>query len=648
MAGRARMGGMAGLERLGETFRRAVHAVTTAADARRLAWLNKADSHIGTTLDLQRTAKELADFIVPSLADGAAVDLLESVLLGGGAARPTSARVPLTRAMAVSAIDRLAHLEPDPVGELSTFHPTPKLAHRCLLSGRPILVRHIAPDAYETIAPTPHAAALLREAGVHSYMVVPLISRGVLLGLADFIRCAGRPPFTPADMALAAQLASKAAVLVDNARLYGRERETVVTLQRALLPKAAPPTLGLEVASSYRPAANASGVGGDWFDVVPLPGGRTALVVGDVMAHGLEAAATMGRLRTVARTLLNLDISPERVLARLDLAARDLEEDQVATCLCVLYDPALGTYRVASAGHLPPLLIDAAGNAEFMDLAVGAPLGTGVIPYDPVTVEAPEGSRIMMCTDGLIKDRTGDAGTWLERLRAAASGPQPPFADAFDMIWERTGCGERGTAGAAPGDTDGNGYGGGSGFGGGSGSRGRSGGGAGPSGNGAGDGGGGGGRFDDAIMLAAAPKSLSEAVIREWPLPADGTAARTARRLVRTQLDDWELSDLTEVMELVVSELVGNALRYGGGPGNLRLLRHSRLCVEVSDSGPDLPQIQHAMLSSEGGRGLQLINTMCRRWGSCRTPTGKVVWAEQDLPAPGPSPSGGGDGSRGR
>ncbi|WP_411575040.1 SpoIIE family protein phosphatase [Streptomyces fradiae] len=626
---------MAGLERLGETFRRAVHAVSTAADARRLAWLNEADSHIGTTLDLQRTAKELADFIVPSLADGAAVDLLESVLLGGGAARPTSARVPLTRAMAVSAIDRLAHLEPDPVGELSTFHPTPKLAHQCLLSGRPILVRRITPAVYETIAPTARAAALLREAGVHSYMVVPLISRGVLLGLADFIRCAGRPPFTPADMALAAQLASKAAVLVDNARLYGRERETVVTLQRALLPKAAPPTLGLEVASSYRPSANPSGVGGDWFDVVPLPGGRTALVVGDVMAHGLEAAATMGRLRTVARTLLSLDISPERVLARLDLAARDLEEDQVATCLCVLYDPALGTYRVASAGHLPPLLIDAAGNAEFMDLAVGAPLGTGVIPYDPVTVEAPEGSRIMMCTDGLIKNRTGDAGTWLERLRAAASGPQPPFADAFDMIWERTGGGEGDTAGAASGGTDGNGNGGASGFGGGF----RS--GSGSSGNGAGDGRGGDGRFDDAIMLAAAPRSLSEAVIREWSLPADGTAARTARRLVRTQLDDWELSDLTEVMELVVSELVGNALRYGGGPGSLRLLRHGRLCVEVSDSGPDLPQIQHAMLSSEGGRGLQLINTMCRRWGSCRTPTGKVVWAEQDLPATGPSPSGG-------
>ncbi|CAL9294681.1 SpoIIE family protein phosphatase [Streptomyces sp. NPDC030392] len=580
---RTRVAGMSGLERLGETFRRAVHTVTTLADARRLAWLNEADSRIGTTLDLQRTAQELADFMVPTLADGAAVDLLESVLRGGGASRPTGSKVPLARAMAVSAIDRLAHLEPDPVGELSTLHPAPKLPHRCLVTGRAHLVRHIAPDQYESIAPTPHAARLLKEAGVHSYMVVPLISRGVLIGIADFIRCAGRPAFTPADMALAGQLASKAAVLLDNARLYGRERETVVTLQRALLPKAAPPTLGLEVASSYRPAVDPSGVGGDWFDIVPLPGGRTALVVGDVMAHGLEAAATMGRLRSVARTLLNLDVSPERVLARLDLAARDLEEDQVATCLCVLYDPALGTYRVASAGHLPPLLIDPAGNAEFVDVAVGAPLGAGVIPYDPVTVEAPPGSRIMMCTDGLIKNRTTDAGVWLDTLRVAASGPQPPFSDAFDAIWTRTADGE-------------------------------------------------GRRFDDAIMLAAEPQALADGMMREWALPADGTAARTARRLVRTQLEEWELADLTDIMELVVSELVGNALRYGGGPGSLRLLRHSRLCVEVSDNGPDLPQIQHAELSAEGGRGLQLINTLCRRWGSCRTPGGKVVWAEQDLP----------------
>ncbi|MGV9273657.1 ATP-binding SpoIIE family protein phosphatase [Streptomyces griseosporeus] len=583
--GRARLPGRPALDRLlgSRGVRRAVEAATMVADARRLAWLSGADGRIGTTLDLERTAQELADFTVPTLADGAAVDLLESVLHGDEGDPPGGSRVPLTRAMAVTAIDQLGHLEPAPVGELSTLHPAPKLAYECLTSRRPVLVRRIAPDQYEQIAPTPQAARLMRGAGVHSYMVVPLVSRGVLIGIADFIRCGKRPPFGPRDVALACELAAKAAVFVDNARLYSRERDTVLTLQRALLPRAAPPTPGLQVVSSYRPAVDPSGVGGDWYDIVPLPGGRSALVVGDVMGHGLAAAATMGRLRSVARTLLNLDIAPERVLARLDLAARDLEEDQVATCLCALYDPAEGTYRLASAGHLPPLLVDTAGSADFVDVPPGAPLGAGVIPYDPVVVRADAGSRLLMCTDGLVKNRSGDVDGWLEGLRRAASGPRPELADVCETVWART----AGTYGQ---------------------------------------------RFDDAIMLVAEPCPPAGTLLCVWDLPADGTAARTARHLVRDRLAQWGLADMADATELVVSELVGNALRYGRGPGRMRLMRAERLCVEISDTGPDLPQIQHAPLSAEGGRGLQLINVLCRRWGSCRTSTGKIVWAEQDLP----------------
>ncbi|MFJ8845623.1 SpoIIE family protein phosphatase [Streptomyces cyaneofuscatus] len=549
---------------------------------RRLEWLSAAGDRIGTTLDLDRTAQELADYVVPGLADAVAVDLLESLLTGGEGERSGSAQAPLTRAMAVAQIDRLQHLEPDPVGELATVHPS-KLAYQCLTTRRPIVVRRIAPDQYEHIAPTSHSALTMRRAGVHSYLVVPLVSRGVLLGLVDFVRAGDRPPFTHADVALACELAAKAAVFVDNARLYGRERAAVVTLQRALLPRAAPSTPGLQVVSGYRPAVDPGGVGGDWFDVVALPSGRSALVVGDVMGHGLAAAATMGRLRSVARTLLGLDIAPERVLARLDLAARDLEEDQVATCLCAVYDHAERTYRLASAGHLPPLTIDAAGRAAFLDVPPGAPLGAGVIPYDQVTVRMPEGSRIMMYTDGLIKNRHEDIDVSLERLRTAVEGPRTSLSDSSEAAWTGTdSCGD--------------------------------------------------GRFDDAVMLMAETLSQPDAEVVSWPLPSDGSAAGAARRLVRAQLERWSLSELVDVTELVVSELVGNALRYGGGPSGLRLLRHDRLCVEVSDIGPDLPQIQHAPLSAEGGRGLQLINMLCRRWGSCRTPEGKVVWAEQDLP----------------
>ncbi|MEU0160631.1 SpoIIE family protein phosphatase [Streptomyces sp. NPDC006261] len=563
-------------------LRRAVDAAAAVSGTRRLEWLSAAGDHIGTTLDLDRTAQELADYVVPRLADAAAVDLLESILTGGEGERSGSAQAPRTRAMAVAQISRLQHLEPDPVGELTTVH-TSKLAHQCLTTRRPILVRRIAPDQYEYIAPTSHAARTMRRAGVHSYLVLPLVSRGVLLGLVDFLRSGDRPPFTQADVALACELATKAAVFVDNARLYGRERTAVVTLQRALLPRAAPSTPGLQVVSSYRPAVDPGGVGGDWFDVVALPSGRSALVVGDVMGHGLAAAATMGRLRSVARTLLGLDIAPARVLARLDLAARDLEEDQVATCLCAVYDHADRTYRLASAGHLPPLMIDAAGRSAFLDVPSGAPLGAGVIPYDQVTARMPEGSRIVMYTDGLIKNRHEDIDVLLERLRAAVEGPRTVLSDSCEAAWTGTdSCG--------------------------------------------------GARFDDAVMLMAETLSQPDAEVVVWPLPADGSAAGAARRLVRAQLERWSLSELADVTELVVSELVGNALRYGGGPSGLRLLRHDRLCVEVADIGPDLPQIQHAPLSAEGGRGLQLINMLCRRWGSCRTPEGKVVWAEQDLP----------------
>ncbi|WP_338483061.1 SpoIIE family protein phosphatase [Streptomyces sp. SCSIO 75703] len=566
-------------------------ALRPMADAlgarRRLAWLNEAGIRIGTTLDLGRTAEELADFTVPELADGCAVDLLESVLRfreGDRAgfredSRDGDADGLRLRAMAVSHVDGLS-LAPDPVGEVFVY-AAHRLAHRCLTSRRPVLVSRMERSDYAAVAPGPGEAEVLRRAGVHSYLAVPLIARGVLLGLADFVRAGGRPPFTRADAELATELASKAAVCVDNARLYMREHEHVVTLQRALLPRTSPDTPGLDVSSCYAPAGDPAAVGGDWFDVVALPSGRTALMVGDVMGRGLAAAATMGRLRTVARTLMALDIAPERLLARLDLAARDLEEDQVATCLCAVYDPYGGTFRIASAGHPPPLLTGPDGTASFLPVPAGAPLGTGVIPYDPVDFEVPERVRLTLYTDGLVRSRTAGLDARLERLREAVGGDLRGDGEVCEEVVERVG----------------------------------------------------GDRSDDAIVLVAGVRPLApEGDVYVRTLPPGGKAAGQARAMVRERLAAWGLQELTDTTELVVSELVGNALRYGNAPGELRLLRYGRLSVEVSDSGPDLPQIQHADVSDESGRGLQLINMLCRRWGSCRTPDGKVVWAEQDLP----------------
>ncbi|MFE1443404.1 SpoIIE family protein phosphatase [Streptomyces sp. NPDC058739] len=550
------------------------------AARRRLAWLNAAGLRIGTTLDLRHTAEELAGFAVPELADGCAVDLLESVLRFEEGDRSKGHEAPLLRAMAVSQIAGL-DLAPDPVGQL-TVHTPQRLGAQCLLSRTPVLRSRMTRADYDSVGPSPQAADLMRRAGVHSYMAVPLIARGMLLGMADFIRAGRRPSFTRADLALATELASKAAVYIDNARLYGRERIQVVTLQRTLLPRSAPQTPGLNVSSCYTPTSDPGGVGGDWFDVVALPSGRSAVMVGDVMGRGLAAAATMGRLRTVARTLMALDIAPERVLARLDLAVRDLEEDQVATCLCAVYDPWDNTFRVASAGHLPPLVTSPDGTASFLDIPVGAPLGTGVIPYDPIECAVPPGGRLMLYTDGLIRSRTEDVDEQLAGLLRTTRTALPQAAAVCDAV--------RADAGGDP--------------------------------------------ADDAIVLVADTVALApDSDVYVHQLPSDGSAASQARRTVRGLLAKWGLQDLLDSAELVVSELVGNALRYGHAPGELRLVRHERLSVEVSDTGPDLPQIQHADLSDEGGRGLQLINMLCRRWGACRTPSGKVVWAELDLPS---------------
>ncbi|WP_184574463.1 ATP-binding SpoIIE family protein phosphatase [Streptomyces zagrosensis] len=551
----------------------------------KLAWLSTASTHIGTTLDLKRTAQELAEFVVPQLADAVAVDLLEAVLQGEEGDRGAKGGVLATRrAMAVRTIDALTNLEPAPVGEIivrDEKHRDTLLTSVCLAQRTSVLVARMTDRDFDRVASTDSSAAKMRRGGVHSYMAVPLIARGLLLGSADFARAGDSPPFSATDLALAEQLASQAAVFIDNARLYGREREHVVSLQRSLLPRATPHTPGLVVHTSYAPAADARGVGGDWYDLMALPSGRTALVVGDVLGHGMSAVATMGRLRTVARTLMMLDTAPDRVLARLDLATRDLEDDQVATCLCAVYDLADSTYTLASAGHPRPLLVAADGKPSYVDVPAGAPLGAGVIPYDPIRVQVPAGSRMIFYTDGLIKTRTDDTDVQFGRLLDTVAQMSPERLDDGSLLT------------ALP-DSD--------------------------------------KRFDEAVLLTAAIDTTSAVRLSVWDLPPDGTAASIARRYVTEQLRRWDLSVLADVTELIVSELVGNALRYGQGPGRLRLLRGERLMIEVSDTGPDLPQIQHADVSDEGGRGLQLINMLCRRWGSCRTPTGKIVWAEQDIP----------------
>jgi len=407
-------------------------AVETEAARRRLALVADASARIGTTLDLERTARELADVAVPELADIAAVDLLEAVVQGRpstlGPAEP--ARI---RALAVEA-DRApdALAAADPPGQVARY-AFDRLVTECVRTGGPILVPQVGAEVLPRIARSPEAAELLARAGVHSYLVVPLIARGEVLGALDLKRTRNPLPFGEDDLVLARELASRAAVQIDNARWYQNARDTALALQRSLLPSHPPVTGGLEVASRYQPAGATAEVGGDWFDVIPLEGGKTALVVGDVMGSGINAAATMGRLRTATNTLASLDLDPARLLEHLDRITESLE-DSIATCVYAVHDPRLRQCRIANAGHLPPVRLRAGRPPELLDLPTGAPLGVGGVAFSTTTVDLGPGDRLVFYTDGLVETRQHPLDERLNALLALLDGPDRALQEVCDLL----------------------------------------------------------------------------------------------------------------------------------------------------------------------------------------------------------------------
>ncbi|WP_407986911.1 PP2C family protein-serine/threonine phosphatase [Kitasatospora sp. CMC57] len=291
-------------------------------------------------------------------------------------------------------------------------------------TARPVLVARVREDDFARIARDDRAAAVLRTAGVHSYLAVPLIARGEVLGALDLKRTRDRQPFDADDVVLATELAARAALCIDNARWYQRQRHAALALQRHLLPHAPAPPSGLEIAYRYQPAAGDGQTGGDWFDVIPVVGDRTALVVGDVMGSGINAAATMGQLRTAARTLGRLGLDPATVLDHLDHAAADLE-DTMTTCVYALYDPALHSCRIATAGHPPPVLVRPGRPAELVDVTAGAPLGVGAgIPFPTVDLRLDVNDELVLYTDGLVERRDQDIYTRLEALTDLLSHPR--------------------------------------------------------------------------------------------------------------------------------------------------------------------------------------------------------------------------------
>ncbi|MFD7229097.1 SpoIIE family protein phosphatase [Streptomyces sp. NPDC059881] len=547
---------------------------------RRLSVLNEASMRVGTTLDIARTAQELADLATEHLADAVAVDLLDSAPADGAPAEGTL----LVRRFAQRSV---MEGHPDttyPEGIHRELSIPPQQLHsysdgsppgRAMVTGLPSR-HHLGPSV--------------------STLLVPLCARGTTLGVAQFFRHRTPDPYEDEDLLLIQEIAARAATAVDNARHYTNARVTALALQRSLLPQSTPAQSAVEVASRYLPAAAQLGVGGDWYDVIPLSGARVALVVGDVVGHGIHAAATMGRLRTAVRTLADIDLPPDELLTHLDdvvirlsaeaSAEADTESagDIGATCLYAVYDPVAGRCTLARAGHVLPAVVNRDGTVDFLDLPAGPPLGLGGLPFETAEVDLPEGSLIALYTDGLIEALDHDVEAGLNRLGRALAQTCASLEATCDTVLQAL----------LPADRP----------------------------------------QDDVALLLARTHTLGDGQVATWDVDADPAAVARARANVSEQLTTWGLEELEFTTELVVSELVTNAIRYGRPPIRLRLIHDRTLMCEVADAGSTTPHLRRARVFDEGGRGLFLVAQFAEHWGTRHARRGKTVWAECALDAP--------------
>ncbi|MFC9961622.1 SpoIIE family protein phosphatase [Streptomyces nigra] len=568
----------------------AAHDFTEQHQAqKRLQLVNEASVRIGTTLDVTTTAQELADICVPALADFVSVDLLDPAEHG---------ELPEGRPVAPIGLRRTAHKIIDPdgggvgvvkPGQLDHYPATSPQAD-ALLAGHTIVASDTTGDLDQWLSWDPQRADHVKEYGIHTSMSVPIQARGTTLGVAVLSRFANPQAFSPDDVLLAEEVTARAAVCIDNARRYSRERETALALQRSLLPRSLPRTAALEAASRYLPAAR-SGVGGDWFDVIPLSGMRVAMVVGDVVGHGIQASATMGRLRTAVRTLADIDLAPDELLTHLDdLVVRLSEEagtDGVsgevgATCLYAVYDPVSRRCTLARAGHPSPVMVPPGAGPVEIDLPAGPPLGLGGLPFESAEVELREGTVLALYTDGLIGTRERDIDASHALLCQALAASSDSLDETCDRVLHTL---------LPPG-----------------------------------------GAADDVALLVARTQGLPASRVATWDIPSDPALVAPIRKQVVEQIERWNLTEATFTAELVVSELVTNAIRYGTHPIRLRLIHDATtLICEVSDTSHTAPHLRRAKTYDEGGRGLLLVAQLTQRWGSRHTADGKTIWAEIGL-----------------
>ncbi|WP_405496611.1 SpoIIE family protein phosphatase [Streptomyces sp. NBC_00096] len=577
-----------------------VEAAERDAERRRRGLSRAAAAGIGASLDVTEMAETLVDLLVPDFADLATVDIAEQVLAGDEPPHlDTSGDVRLRRTAAaqspeISAEDLLA------VGE--ALPPvTDNALMRPLMKGLPVLVADIA-VLHAELGVDPRSLPLFIPSGAHSSVAVPLYARGLILGCVTVWRSQLPSAFGEEDAALLQDVVSRAALGVDNARRYTKEHRSAVALQRSLLPRSALDCAAAETVGVYQPAGGGVGVGGDWFDVIPLPSLRVAFVVGDVVGHGLDATAAMARLRTAVQTLADLDLDPGELLTHLDDLVLDLSGEEMggeetagasrsetavlgATCLYAVYDPVTRKCAAATAGHPPPAVLAPGEEPVFVGMTPGPPLGVGGMPFEVTEFAVRPDSMLAFFTDGLVESRGGDIGEGMERLRGALSGADPSRTlgeisqGVFDSVLPQE-------------------------------------------------------PTDDVALLLARTHALPCDQVAEWELEADLSLVAHARELVVGRLSEWQLDELGFVTELVASELVTNAIRYAGGPVGLRLIRDRVLVCEVSDRSGTQPRLRRARETDEGGRGLFLVAQLTDRWGCRFTSTGKTIWTEQPIGTP--------------
>ena len=556
-----------------------------SAVRQRLTLVNRAGSRVGTTLEMAGTARELARFAVPEFADAATVEMRKD-FLAGGAFPAASLPVTTIRLAGRSELGMPAdELLPADAGS-EHVHPVGSRSHQALSSGRSWNSGPLDEDAVAELARQEAAVWPFQEDGLGSLIAAPLIARGRCLGLVQFARSSDREPLNEDDLKVAEELATRTALSLDNARLYDEERRIAVALQRNMLPDDDDiiERPGLEVGYHYWSTSRSARVGGDWFDVIPLSGHRVALVVGDMMGHDIQAAAGMGQLRTAMHTLAGLDLEPVDLLNRLDAIVDNSRAMQHATCVYAVYNTVTRECSIANAGHPPPVLRYRDDTTEIVPVEPGVPLGIGLDEpeFAVVNLELPEDSTLVLYTDGLIERRGQDIEDGIEALRAALTDAGPVESvqrlcdDVVTVLTDRAGD-------------------------------------------------------DDLAVLMARVTAMPGHRSVRWRVAARVDAVPRTRALLRRTLDEWGLRAIGDSTELLMSELLTNAVRHAKGEVEIQVACGETLVVEVTDDDERLPHLIRADVDEERGRGLAVVDALAQQWGARSVTSGKVVWFELPL-----------------